>query len=153
MCRQHGQQHVAPHPTRLFRPFNKTRSDLNSPLTHPALIHTTTTFPFVCSPGRFDSVVYVPPPDQPGRLAALKVHTRGMPLAADVDLASLAQRTPRYTGAELAAVCREAALAAVREDEEGAEVVAGRHFEAALAGVRATLGEAELARYAAWPAG
>ena len=37
-------------------------------------------------PGRFDVILYVPPPDEPGRLETLKIHTRGMPLAADVDL-------------------------------------------------------------------
>jgi SpoVK/Ycf46/Vps4 family AAA+-type ATPase len=74
-----------------------------------------------------------------------------MPLAPDVDLPALAARTPRYTGAELAAVCREAALGALREDPGGASCVAKQHFEAAVAGVRPSLSEAALARYAAWP--
>jgi transitional endoplasmic reticulum ATPase len=49
-------------------------------------------------PGRFDAVLYVPPPDEAGRRQALQVHTRAMPLAADVDLAGLAGATERYTG-------------------------------------------------------
>lgn len=102
-------------------------------------------------PGRFDVAVYVPPPDAPGRLEALEVHSRSMPLAADVDLASIAQRTERCTGAELAAVCREAAMAALREDLEGAVEVAARHFEAAVAGISPSLTEEDLKRYEAWP--
>ena len=56
-----------------------------------------------------------------------------MPLAADVDLGALAATTEGFTGAELAAICREAALAALREDVDGAAAVAGRHFAAARA--------------------
>ncbi|PNG99305.1 hypothetical protein TSOC_014919, partial [Tetrabaena socialis] len=55
--------------------------------------------------------------------------------------------------AELAAVCREAALAALREDLEGAAEVGGRHFEAALRAVRPALTPELLARYAAWGRG
>ena len=102
-------------------------------------------------PGRFDSCLYVPPPDCAGRLAALHVHTRKIPLSVDVDLQAVAGSTERYTGAELAAVCSEAVMAALREDVEGVEVVEMRHFEAALKGVRAALSEEVLESYAAWP--
>jgi SpoVK/Ycf46/Vps4 family AAA+-type ATPase len=110
-------------------------------------------------PGRFDVVLFVPPPDAAGRAAALAVHAARMPLAPDVDLGAVATAAERYTGAELAAVCREAAFAALREGGEWggpagaapAEAVAARHFAAALAGVRPALGAEELARYAAWP--
>ena len=50
-------------------------------------------------PGRFDAVLYVPPPDVLGRAEALRVHTRGMALAPDVDLAATAAATPLFTGA------------------------------------------------------
>lgn len=50
-------------------------------------------------PGRFDAVLYVPPPDDVGRAEALRVHTRGMALAPDVDLAATAVATPLFTGA------------------------------------------------------
>lgn len=102
-------------------------------------------------PGRFDAVVYVPPPDALGRAAALRIHSRRMPLAADVDLDGIAERTGGYTGAELAAVCKEAAMAALREDVEGAMDVKAKHFEAAIRGVRPALTPEELARYEAWP--
>lgn len=102
-------------------------------------------------PGRFDMTIYVPPPDATGRHAALTVHTRRMPLSPDVDLAVIAAKTEGYTGAELAAVCREAAMAALREDVEEADVVAERHFLAALDGVRPALTTEALAKYEAWP--
>eukprot|EP00191_Tetraselmis_sp_GSL018_P020109 CAMPEP_0177586150 /NCGR_PEP_ID=MMETSP0419_2-20121207/4910_1 /TAXON_ID=582737 /ORGANISM="Tetraselmis sp., Strain GSL018" /LENGTH=801 /DNA_ID=CAMNT_0019076005 /DNA_START=150 /DNA_END=2556 /DNA_ORIENTATION=- len=76
----------------------------------------------LCRPGRFDAVLYVPPPDEEGRLQTLRIHSRGMPLHGDVDLAALAQLCERFTGAELAAVCREAALAALREESTGLPV-------------------------------
>ncbi len=49
-------------------------------------------------PGRFDRWVYVPPPDEEGRLAVLQIHTRKMPLAKDVDLAQISKQTDQYTG-------------------------------------------------------
>jgi transitional endoplasmic reticulum ATPase len=65
-------------------------------------------------PGRFDREIVVGVPDEPGRREILGIHTRGMPLAPDVNLADLARRTYGFVGADLAALCREAALEAVR---------------------------------------
>ena len=65
-------------------------------------------------PGRFDREIIVGVPDQPGRREILGIHTRGMPLAPDVDLDDLARRTYGFVGADLAALTREAALEAVR---------------------------------------
>jgi transitional endoplasmic reticulum ATPase len=65
-------------------------------------------------PGRFDREIIVGVPDQPGRREILGIHTRGMPLAADVDLDDLARRTFGFVGADIAALTREAALEAVR---------------------------------------
>ncbi|EFJ47542.1 hypothetical protein VOLCADRAFT_41454, partial [Volvox carteri f. nagariensis] len=104
--------------------------------------------PALLRPGRFSTLLFVPPPDPAGRLAALRVHCRRMPLAPDVDLGAVAQETRGYTGAELAAVCREAALAALREDLHGASHVADRHFAAALRAVRPALTEQQLESYA-----
>ncbi|GLC33083.1 hypothetical protein PLESTB_000372400 [Pleodorina starrii] len=109
--------------------------------------------PALLRPGRFSTLLLVPPPDEAGRLAALRVHCRRMPLGTDVDLPGVAARTDMYTGAELAAVCREAALAALREDLEGASQVEARHFEAALRAVRPAMSAAELEAYAAWGRG
>lgn len=52
-------------------------------------------------PGRFDTLLYVPPPDEAGRLAVLSVHTKRMPLAADVVLSAIARDTAGFTGARL----------------------------------------------------
>ncbi len=85
-------------------------------------------------PGRFDRLVLVGKPDMNSRLRILKIHTRKMPLASDVDLEAVASATDGYVGADLAAVCREAGLAAYREDP-GADSVRMRHFEQALTAV------------------
>src|SRR6476620_6064774 len=65
-------------------------------------------------PGRFDREIIVGVPDEPGRREILGIHTRGMPLSNDVNLDELARRTYGFVGADLAALCREAALEAVR---------------------------------------
>jgi cell division protease FtsH len=67
-------------------------------------------------PGRFDRRVVVERPDWNGRLAILKIHTRGVPLAKDVDLITIARATPGMVGADLANLVNEAALLAARRD-------------------------------------
>src|SRR5690606_21641183 len=85
--------------------------------------------PALLRPGRFDRTIYINPPDRDGRTAILKVHTRKVPLAPDVDLERIASSTPGMTGADLANLVNEAALAAARD---GADRVAYRHFTDAL---------------------
>ena len=65
-------------------------------------------------PGRFDREIVVGVPDEPGRREILGIHTRGMPLASDVNLDDLARRTYGFVGADIASLTREAALEAVR---------------------------------------
>jgi cell division protease FtsH len=65
-------------------------------------------------PGRFDRRIVVQPPDRAGREAILKVHTRSVPLASDVDLSRIAATTPGMVGADLANLVNEAALLAAR---------------------------------------
>ena len=93
--------------------------------------------PALLRPGRFDSLIHVGLPDEAGRLQVLTIHTKSMPLAADVDLPRLAARTPGYSGAELAALTREAALSALEEaaDATARVTVAQRHLEKALTSV------------------
>jgi cell division protease FtsH len=69
-------------------------------------------------PGRFDRRVAVQPPDRAGREAILKVHTRSVPLADDVDLARIAASTPGMVGADLANLVNEAALLAARRNHD-----------------------------------
>jgi transitional endoplasmic reticulum ATPase len=64
--------------------------------------------------GRLDLVLYVPPPDEKGRLEIIKILTRKMPLANDVKLQEIAVATQNYTGADLSALCREAAIHAMK---------------------------------------
>lgn len=73
--------------------------------------------PALTRPGRFDRVVTVSPPDRGGREAILRIHTRNIPLAADVDLAQIARTTPGMTGAELANLANEGALLAVKRKQ------------------------------------
>jgi transitional endoplasmic reticulum ATPase len=70
--------------------------------------------PALRRPGRFDREIQVGVPDENGRREILEIHTRGMPLAAEVDLGRLAFATPGFVGADLAALCREAAMSALR---------------------------------------
>ncbi|TPX45576.1 hypothetical protein SeMB42_g00646 [Synchytrium endobioticum] len=94
--------------------------------------------PALIRPGRFDRVIYVPPPDTESRLEILKIHTRKMPLGDSIDLRSLAERTVRYTGADLEALCREAALDGVRRDLN-CQALGLNHFESALRAVKPSL--------------
>lgn len=65
-------------------------------------------------PGRFDREIAIPIPDRNGRLDVIEIHTRGMPLAGDVDLEKLAEITHGFVGADLEALAREAAMSALR---------------------------------------
>ncbi|XP_068654304.1 cell division control protein 48 homolog B isoform X2 [Aristolochia californica] len=100
-------------------------------------------------PGRFDLVLYVPPPDLEGREEILRVHTRNMKLGEDVDLKSLAADTEFFTGAELAGLCVEAGMVALREDIS-AMAVLNRHFWAARNSLRPALTESLLEEYASF---
>ena len=74
--------------------------------------------PALLRPGRFDRQIVVDKPDVRGRLAILKVHTKGKPIAGDVDLDILSRRTPGFTGADLSNLVNEAALLAARRNKK-----------------------------------
>ncbi|HET6567688.1 MAG TPA: CDC48 family AAA ATPase [Rhodothermales bacterium] len=94
--------------------------------------------PALLRPGRFDEIIYVPVPDREGRRHILGIHTSKMPLADDVDLESLADRTQGYTGADLENLVRRAGLLAIREGPE-LEKVPMRLFEQAIKDTRASV--------------
>ena len=71
--------------------------------------------PALLRPGRFDSLIEIPLPDEEARLQIFRVHTRATPLAGDADLALLAREGQGLTGADIEAVCRKAAMLAIRE--------------------------------------
>ena len=85
--------------------------------------------PALLRPGRFDRQVFVSPPDVEGRERILRVHTANKPLRDDVDLHLIAQQTSGLTGAELANLCNEAAIACGRR---GGQAVSRQDFDAAL---------------------
>jgi transitional endoplasmic reticulum ATPase len=70
--------------------------------------------PALRRPGRFDREITIPIPDRNGRLEILEIHSRGMPLADDVDMAQIAAITHGFVGADLEALCREAAMICLR---------------------------------------
>jgi len=74
--------------------------------------------PALLRPGRFDRQVVLDRPDLHGRLAILKVHTRGKPLESDVDLEDLARQTPGFSGADLENLVNEAAILAARRNKK-----------------------------------
>jgi len=87
--------------------------------------------PALLRPGRFDRVILTPPPDRTTRKKIFQIHTKGMPLkGASID--KLAEKTQGYVGADIEAVCREAAMIALRENLKAKEVTMS-HFEKALA--------------------
>ncbi|MCD6244470.1 MAG: CDC48 family AAA ATPase [Candidatus Korarchaeota archaeon] len=101
--------------------------------------------PAVLRPGRLERLVYVGPPDLNTRMEILKVLTKEMPLAEDVDLWKIALATERFSGADLAALVREAAMSALREDIN-AKKVEMRHFEQALTKIKPSLTD-EMIKY------
>jgi transitional endoplasmic reticulum ATPase len=105
--------------------------------------------PALLRPGRLEKLIYVPPPDEKGRLDILKIHTRHVPLAEDVDLREIAKMTNGYTGADLAALVREATLIALREDLKATRV-RFKHFEQALSKVRPSVTKYMIDFYTRW---
>ena len=78
--------------------------------------------PAVMRPGRFDRLIYVPSPDLDSLKEIFKIHAGSMPLSKDVSLDELARKAQGYSGADIEAICREAAMNALREDVDATEV-------------------------------
>ena len=91
--------------------------------------------PALLRSGRFERVMHIPPPDHASLRKILKIHAKDMPLG-KFDLESLADSLQNFTGADVEAVCREAALIAMRAERKS---VAKKHFEEAIARVRPTI--------------
>ncbi len=113
--------------------------------------------PALLRPGRFDRLVYIPPPDKEARVEIFKLHTKKKPLAEDVNFEELAEATEGYTGADIAAVCNEAVMLAIREfikegksfDKEKIKSelkLQKKHFEEAIKKLR-PLPKEELKKY------
>lgn len=85
--------------------------------------------PAVTRPGRLDRLISVPAPKEEGRKQIFKIHSKDMPLEADIDIASIVEKTDGYSGAEIKAVCTEAGYFAIREKKSK---VAHKHFMKAI---------------------
>ncbi|MDH5443604.1 MAG: CDC48 family AAA ATPase, partial [Hadesarchaea archaeon] len=94
--------------------------------------------PALLRPGRFDRLVLAPAPDENARLEILKIHTKSMPLGKDVNLKLLAKEIGGYSGSDIAALCREAAMRVLRKDIKGKEVRM-QHFREAMEGIKPSL--------------
>jgi transitional endoplasmic reticulum ATPase len=94
--------------------------------------------PAVLRPGRFDRLIYVPAPDSQALREILKIHARNMPLSKDVDLDQVAHMAAGYSGADVEALCREAAMNALREDVNADEVTL-RDFKEAMDKVKPSI--------------
>ncbi|MCC2603447.1 CDC48 family AAA ATPase [Sphingopyxis yananensis] len=97
--------------------------------------------PALLRPGRLDELIYVSVPTADGRKRILEIHTKNMPLGADVNLDDLAARADRFTGADLEDLVRRAGLAALKRSMDS-DVVTAADFEAALVDTRASVTEA-----------
>jgi transitional endoplasmic reticulum ATPase len=106
--------------------------------------------PALLRPGRFDRFIYIRPPEIKEREAILKIHLKGKPLSDEVEIKELARRTEGYVGADIEAICREAAILALRDfikpgmeredvKREALEIrIKNEHFEKAFNIVRPT---------------
>jgi transitional endoplasmic reticulum ATPase len=104
--------------------------------------------PALLRPGRFDRILYVPPPDRESRVQIIKIHTKKKPLAEDVNIEELADKTDGYTGADIASLSSAAVMLALREhitkypDSKEAEKqtkylkINMKHFEDAMKKIR-----------------
>ncbi len=102
--------------------------------------------PALLRPGRFDRHVKVDDPDEAARKVIFEVHTKKMPLADDVDLDKLAKKTEGYVGADIEAVCREAAMLTLRENMQ-ADKVSMKFFREAMEKIKQKTTEENLVQY------
>ena len=94
--------------------------------------------PALIRSGRFDRLVLIGQPDEEGREQILKIHTRDSPLAPDVSLREIAERTDGYVGSDLETIAREAAIEALRDDPDATEIEM-QHFRRGMESVRPTI--------------
>merc|ERR1719282_1166933 len=113
----------------------------------------------ITRPGRLDTLVYIPLPDEASRAAVFRAALRNSPVSDDVDLDLLARCTPGFSGADCAEVAKRAARCAIRDavhaaagGDDGPSEIEPRHFEEAMATARRSVSDADLAKYDAYAA-
>jgi len=104
--------------------------------------------PALLRPGRFDKILFIGSPNEEERLQILKVHTEKIPLAKDVKLETISEKTEGYSGADLQAVVREAGLLALRDDIKS-KTVKNKYFEEGLKKVKPSISKDLLNKYKA----
>ena len=92
--------------------------------------------PSLIRPGRLDLMIFVPPPDEKGRFEIIKLLTKQMPLSGDINLKEIAVATKGYSGADLVAICREAAVNAMRNNSQK---ISSTDFSSALKNVKPSI--------------
>ena len=102
--------------------------------------------PALLRPGRFDRQILILPPDAKARKEIFNIHTKDMPLAKDVSITDLVNKTENFSGADIEGLVREAAMRALRENM-GCKEVKKKHFEVALKEVKPSLTKHELEKY------
>ncbi len=120
--------------------------DLNDVLVIAATNRPDMLDPALLRPGRFDKILLVNAPEEEGRYKILQIHTKNMPLAKGVKIRDLAKTTVGYTGADLEALTREAALLSLRESIDSKEVKK-KHFDEALKKVRPSVSKPTIEVY------
>lgn len=115
--------------------------------------------PALLRPGRIERHIYIPPPDKKAREEIFRIHLRGKPIAEDVSIEELAEKTEGYSGADIEAICREAGMLAIREvikpgmsKEEAKEAakklkITKRHFDEAMKKVKPSLTKEDIKKY------
>jgi transitional endoplasmic reticulum ATPase len=110
--------------------------------------------PAITRPGRLDTLVYIPLPDEASRRAVFAAALRNSPVDENVNLDLLAQCTPGFSGADCTEVCKRAARVAIRDavhaaaaGETGPTRIGATHIEAAMATARRSVSDADLAKY------
>ena len=102
--------------------------------------------PALLRPGRFDRIVMTTVPNKEGRIEIFKIHTKEMPLAKDVNLESLAEKTDGLVGADIENICREAAMLALRENMNVKEVKK-KFFEEAIKKIKPSVSMEDMKQY------
>ncbi len=97
-------------------------------------------------PGRFDRILLVGVPNKKSRENILKIHTKNVPLAKDIHIKFLAEKTDGYVGADLESLVREAAMLALRENMEIKQVTK-KHFEEAMKKVKPSVSKSDIEKY------
>ncbi len=120
--------------------------DLNDVLVIAATNRPDMLDPALLRPGRFDRILLVNVPEEEGRLKILEIHTKNMPLAKDVNIKEIAKKTEGYTGADLEALVREAAMLSLRESIDSKQVKK-KHFDEALNKIKPSVNKPSIEFY------